>query len=117
MNNSYIVVYSAITGGYDSPRNDIKCFYDSSLFKDSRRDARMYKILSHMFVETDYSIWVDGNIFLLIDPKKLITSLGSNDIAVVRHPNRDCVYSEAEIILLGGLQATENGLCYTRYIT
>jgi hypothetical protein len=98
-----IIVYTAIIGNHDYMRSDILCFHEDSMFIDSRRNARMYKVLSHLFVEADYSIWIDGNIFLQVDPEEMIDNLGSKDIAVVRHPNHKCIYTEAKTIINAGL--------------
>jgi hypothetical protein len=67
-------------------------------------EAKIYKILPHLFLDTDISIWVDGNIFLLIEPGKLAEEfLGEADMAVWKHFNRNCIYEEVpHIIGLGG---------------
>ena len=65
-------------------------------FKDNRRNSRIHKMLIHQYVDTEYSIWIDGNIVLLKSPEELIkTYLKDHDIAVFKHPTRDCLYDEA----------------------
>jgi hypothetical protein len=65
-------------------------------FRSARRNSRVPKILSHQFCETEYSIWLDGNIALRVDPVRLVeTWLGDYDFAVFRHPERKCIYEEA----------------------
>jgi len=65
-------------------------------FGSARRNSRAPKILSHRFCETEYSIWLDANIALRIDPSVLVeTWLQDYDFAVFRHPERDCIYEEA----------------------
>jgi hypothetical protein len=61
------------------------------------RNSRAPKILVHRFVDSEYSIWIDGNTRLLRAPEELIeTYLARHDVAAFRHPLRDCVYEEAE---------------------
>lgn len=65
-------------------------------FSSSRRNSRIYKILAHQFVKTKYSIWVDGNIRLILPPEELVrVYLKDHDFAVFKHPSRDCLYEEA----------------------
>jgi hypothetical protein len=65
-------------------------------FKDPRRNSRIHKILIHKYVDTEYSIWIDGNIKLLISPEEIIERyLKHHDFAVFKHPTRDCLYKEA----------------------
>lgn len=110
-----ITVYTSIIGGYnklgDSPKQggadyisfsdernalwDVKKPYDK--FRDDRRNSRIQKIMPHLFIDTEYSIYLDGNIDLLVPPQKLIDEwLKDKDIAVFRHVGRDCIYEEAQ---------------------
>lgn len=94
-----IVVYSAITGDVDRPRtDDVLCFRDYDRFRDQRLNARIYKILSHQFVTADVSIWIDGNITLLVSPEELV-SLMPGDTCAFHHWERDCVYEEARVCI------------------
>lgn len=94
-----IEVYTAITGGRDEPRSDIKCFTEYSEFKRPVMNAKIYKILSHQYIDTDISIWVDGNIFLLIDKEKLVEEfLGEADMVMFRHPLRKTVWDEFSVL-------------------
>lgn len=111
-----VAVYSCITGGYDSPREnqpffeaDFTLFTDNppeeskwtirpatNLFQDSRRNARYHKLLSHLFFpEYDYTIWIDGRIEILCKIDKLIEQLGDNDILTCYHPERKNAYDES----------------------
>lgn len=99
MQNKKIVVYTAITDKRNPIRKDILCFTENHLFKDKRRNARMYKALSHLFVDADYSIWVDGRVFLNISPELMIKQLGQKEILVFRHPNSNCIYEEAKTVI------------------
>ena len=99
-------VYTAICGSFDKPRADIIVFtdYSHNKFKQDIMNAKIYKILSHKYFETKYSIWLDENIFLNVEPEKLIEKLGDNDIAllfvfskssnIIIHPSRNCIYKE-----------------------
>lgn len=73
-------------------------------FRSDRRNSRAPKILSHQFCDTEYSIWIDGNIALRIDPLVLVTrELAQSDLAVFTHPDRSCIYDEAEVCIALGL--------------
>ena len=114
MPNSNITVLTSITGGKDELQEDqsvgnaqwvaytaapsktwsIKPAPD--LFKDERRNSRAPKILSHLYSDTEYSIWIDGNLSLLKPPEEIIERyLGEHDFALFQHPKRDCIYDEA----------------------
>lgn len=65
-------------------------------FKSARRNSRAPKILAHRFANADYSIWMDANIALKVDPQVVIDEfLKDKDLAVFRHPERQCLYDEA----------------------
>lgn len=94
-----IKVYSAITGDKDKtenwPSNVMLFKYDR--FKDERRNSRIQKMLPHLYMNSEYSIYIDGNIRLLKTPEELIEKhLKDYDIAVYKHPTRDCLYDEAK---------------------
>lgn len=66
----------------------------------NRRNAKVYKVLPHMFVPGyDYYIWIDSTHAVKQDPIEIIeTYLKDSDIALFNHPERSCVYEEAELI-------------------
>ena len=66
----------------------------------NRRDAKIYKICPHLFLPGyDYYIWMDATHTLEADPEELIEEyLKGSEIAVFQHPERDCVYEEAELV-------------------
>lgn len=69
---------------------------------EAARDARIPKILPHLMLPADaeYSIYHDGNFQLRIDPHAVIRDLlDCAQWAAHKHPCRDCVYDEAEIVL------------------
>jgi hypothetical protein len=113
-----IVVYSCVTGGFDplqAEQNwgeaDWVMFSDQPmqggkwqvrpakrLFSDPRRDARLYKTIPHeLFPNHDYHIWIDGSVELRKSPERLVQDYLHHDtIAVLTHPDRNCMYDEAE---------------------
>lgn len=112
-----ITVFTAIFGDYDilrDPQNhnpDCRylCFSDSPqdlniwetvlqrrFMSTAVLDARLRKILAHKFIDTEYSIWLDGNLQLLGDPVEIVEKyLVNHDIALFAHCERNCVYQEA----------------------
>ncbi len=92
---SKIEIYTAICGNIDAPRSDIKCFTGHNNFVSPNLNAKIYKVLSHQYIDSDISIWVDGNITLLCSPEELVNEfLGDADIGVFKHPVRNCIYKE-----------------------
>ncbi len=126
MNN--IVVYTAITNGYDGlkepkviPDNcDFICFTDdlkiqSDVWKivpipksnyDAIRKCRQIKTQPHKFVGTyKYSVWIDGNIDVIGDVNELVSThliKGKKGMAVFAHPFRSCAYEEAKACIAEG---------------
>jgi hypothetical protein len=92
-------VYTAICGEYEKSRNGIQVFNDSpsDRFKEPVMNAKVYKILPHLFTKSPYRIWVDGNIFPKRDSSEIIKELlGDHDIATYKHPWRNCLYAESQ---------------------
>ncbi len=115
------VVYTAIFGGYDELKIpeyinehwDYVCFTDnpnlkSELFKiklvkplyeNSTKNARMVKLLSHLFlIGYEFSLWIDGSVKLRgmnID-EHIDVRLSHNYIALHSHVVRSCVYEEED---------------------
>lgn len=113
------VIYTAITQGYDElieqpqdKQHNIEqiAFVEGSpkarawrirpvepCTTDPNRNAKWYKILSHLhFPQKRYSLWIDGCVMLNVSPLELLdTYLQDFDMVVHRHPDRDCIYSEA----------------------
>lgn len=91
---------------YSSDTWEIKKAHDT--FYDPRRNSRIHKILIHQYVDTEYSIWIDGNIKLLVPPETLIEKyLKDCDLAVFKHPQRDCLYDEAKVCAVRNLDNVE----------
>ena len=96
------MIYTAIIGEKDKPRDDIKVFTGEGMFTNPRREARMYKTLFHHFIEDEYSIWVDGNVFLKHPEEWYYQFLEHHDIAVVEHAFNRNIYQEADLCLRMG---------------
>jgi hypothetical protein len=121
------VVYTAITGGYDTLMNpsvhdarrfDYVCFMDKPgrLYRlldptvwrvvripgdglDSTRRARRHKCLAHRyFPEHEWSIYVDGNVDIIGDVGELLARYPESRMLCFKHPSRDCAYAEAAAI-------------------
>jgi glycosyltransferase involved in cell wall biosynthesis len=116
-----ITVYTSVTGGFDKlpvPKhtktaeyvaftdqksNDWKVEYPYDKFRDDRRNSRIQKLMPHMYFDTEYSIYMDGNIELLVEPQVLIDEfLKDKDIAAFKHMGRNDIYEEAEAIAYYG---------------
>ncbi len=123
-----MIVYTSVTGGKDTVIDDqntegaeFVAFVDKPLntktwrqkkaydrFQSPRRNSRAPKILAHQFLDTDYSLWIDGNISLKVSMPELVeTYLKDHDIALFRHGARDCLYDEAKVCAVGGLDNEE----------
>lgn len=111
-----ITVLTSITGGKDklveqqntqgadfiafidylSDSKTWKELYSFRKLKSDRRNSRIPKIIPHKFTDSEYSIWIDGNMSLLKPAQELIDKyLNGFDIAVFKHPTRNCLYQEA----------------------
>lgn len=114
MASSNITVLTSITGGKDvlqeQPKSDARyvAFTDEtksktweikeppSVFVDPRRNSRIPKMCPHLFFDSEYTIWIDGNIKMHITPEEAVEKyLKDHDFAVFKHPSRDCLYEEA----------------------
>src|SRR5436190_4059402 len=95
-----IEIITAITGGKDIPVEQdypVTVFIDAyDKFKDPRRNSRIQKLLPHKYSDADITIWIDGNIKLLISPDEIVEKyLKDYDMAIFGHPSRNCIYQEA----------------------
>jgi hypothetical protein len=67
------------------------------------RHSRTVKAMSHIYTDTEWSLWIDCNFTLKVDPIKLI---GLGDFVNFRHSFRDNLFDEAkEIIRLNKARA------------
>jgi len=104
------MIYSAIAGSYDSPREDVKCFGDKYLDRfPPRLAAKIYKVLPHLFMPDEkWWIWIDGNLKLKVSEEELIKLAGDTEVCVFENPYRETVVQEKEEILKLGLDKAEN---------
>lgn len=88
------MIYTAICGKIDPPRNDVECFTGNYGFTSDRMNAKIYKVLAHLFF-TDDNVWVDGNIYPRKPEAELVEQLlGEHDIAAFKHPFRKDAMAE-----------------------
>lgn len=121
-----MVIYTAITGGYDNLREpsyvdpycNYICFTDNQDLKsetweirllpdwqgDFNRSAKQVKILPHKFLpEYKWSIWVDGAFEIQGDLRELLNTYALNSYFLsFMHYRRNSVYKEAEILARAG---------------
>ena len=93
-----IRVYTAITGSFEPVRHDIDVMTRYSRFVSPRLNAKIYKILPHLYFDEDITIWLDGNIRFAPETniRQFVDDfLGTYDIGVYRHFIRNCAYQEA----------------------
>jgi len=127
-----IAVYTAITGGRDDLKTDqcwdgadFTAFLDDrvrvdmsrpgghrwrlrpacDLFRDDRRNAKIHKVLSHLYLGSHvYSIWMDGSVSLKVCAADLVREfLGQADMALFRHRAKRCAYAVANHCITKGL--------------
>jgi glycosyltransferase involved in cell wall biosynthesis len=112
-------VYTAIMGGYDAlneptvvtPGWDYICFTDDPALKssvwsivvgkpepDPVKAARRRKILTNDYVVgRDLTVWVDGKLRIDCNMDEFTARFhGPGPITMLKHPDRDCVYDEAQ---------------------
>ncbi|MBU2249534.1 MAG: DUF616 domain-containing protein [Gammaproteobacteria bacterium] len=123
-----VVVYSANLGGYDTVQpttvpgrfvlftdGDAPPGWERFPVKpedDPRRQARYYKLLPHLCYfaqEAQFSIWLDASTALKVPPEMVVREwLGDGfDIALFRHPARDCAYAEGRVCIHKGKDRPE----------
>lgn len=118
------VVYTAITGNYDeliTPEYinidwDYICFTDNpkltsefwqirmmeeSYDLDPVKKARKYKIQPHQYLpEYQISLWIDGNYNIVGNINDYIKKYSIKNLMIcLTHPDRDCLYEEAEAVI------------------
>jgi hypothetical protein len=91
-----LICYTMNVGNYDAPRNDIKVFTDYNRFTNPERNSRIYLALPHKFLDCEISMLISGEVFLKVPPERLVEEwLGDADMALFKHPWRDCAHEEA----------------------
>lgn len=89
---------AVFTAFMDKPQDtktwNIKPAYDR--FKDSRRNSRIHKLMIHKYSDADVTIWIDGNVELIMSPDEIVEKyLKDYDMVMLPHGSRDCIYDEA----------------------
>ncbi|MFC3415152.1 class I SAM-dependent methyltransferase [Algoriphagus hitonicola] len=126
-----IICYTAIFGDYDellnpvyadrlmneatficfTDRNDLQSdfwtiIYVERKYLDPTRENRYYKLNAYeVLPEHDISLYIDGNIFLKSDSiNEIINQIFSfgAEMAIVKHPKRDCLFVEGETCIKFG---------------
>jgi hypothetical protein len=112
-----MITYTAITGWRDSLKDQPEttgqyiAFTDIPVksetwetrpiprdFCDPTRNAKLPKVLAHQYLDTDYSLWIDGSIELKRSPEDILELLGDNDICFMGHPESN-IYNEADLVI------------------
>ena len=62
--------------------------------------AKYFKCNSHK-LDCDISVWIDGSAVIRTQDfvQWCLDQLGDGDIALIKHPDRDCIYDEANVNL------------------
>ncbi len=116
-----IAIYTCVAGGYDEVRSPVikenKCDYflisDNAIMekdvykwididtvipdvnmspKDKNRYCKMHP--DEIFTEYDYTIYLDGSIQIVRPISHYISNIGKSGLAIHKHRERDCIYSE-----------------------
>jgi hypothetical protein len=103
-----IKVYTAVTANFDHIDDVLnRTIYNKyAQFRQPRLNAKIYKVLPHLFMNCEYSIWTDGNVQLNCNPEDLVALMEGKDIMVFKNPNGDCLYEEANRCKDSGLDVT-----------
>lgn len=66
---------------------------------DPNRNAKIHKVLPHRyFHEKEFSLWMDGSVRTNVSPTTLVDLFMKDfDLVVHGHPDRNCVYWEADV--------------------
>ena len=103
-----LIKYSCLVGDYDIPVQDGRIYVQGSTnFKSNNLNAKLPKILPQLYLEQhDYSLWIDANIVLKVDPLELIEMMGNFECLVLNHPVRTTI--NEEIIACDKLDSKSN---------
>ena len=91
--------YCCMTGDYDNIQEDGRKYVDPcNRFRHNRLNAKVPKILSHKYIDTKFSIWIDSNIVMKITYIELVQLfLEANpdfEVGIFEHPERKIVEEE-----------------------
>ena len=90
-----IKVFTAITANHDPARSDIEVLTET-LGASPLQAARRYKWLAPevIFADADWTIWLDGNVFLNVEPEVLVAKCGDADFGVFTHSHHENILQE-----------------------
>src|SRR3954462_8476710 len=78
---------------------------------DPARAAKKIKVLPHVYpAQYDQSLYVDNTVRLKVSPKRMFEEYlapAKSPLLCFRHPERDCVYDEAKVVLSIGFDTPE----------
>jgi hypothetical protein len=98
---------------YCDPGVDYVCFTDDPHLKseiwrfvlinnptiDPARLSKRYKHLPHLFLpEYERSLYIDNTIKLKVTPSSIFERFKDDQMVSFRHPKRDCIYIEADVV-------------------
>lgn len=94
-----IKVYTANTCNHDYPLHAgdgaVDVWDEQHPHLSCLASARYYKTIPHLlYPEYDWTIWVDANVLLNVEPEELVAKCGDNNWGAFYHSHRDCVYDE-----------------------
>lgn len=105
-----MIVYTCQTPGYDEPRigGGVVVLPPSDIFRSGRLNAKLPKILPHLFFKSEITVWCDANIYLSENNLKDIREkLETADVVTLTHPDRTCIYEEAQVCIEAGLDEAD----------
>lgn len=103
-----ITLTTAIIGGIDEPKPvpEQTVHYERLLFTEPiagsnpRQQALYYKTQLHTLSDADYHVWIDGKVQVTSPDfiQQCIDALGTGNIAILKHHERNCIYKEVDHI-------------------
>jgi hypothetical protein len=99
---------------YGDPEVDYICFTDdaelrSDIWKfilvedpstDPARLSKRYKHQPHLFLpQYESSLYIDNTVKLKVKPSAIFERFENHEMAMLRHPKRDCIYDEAAQVI------------------
>lgn len=95
--------YLCFTDDKELQSDFYKIIYCKPIFKDPNRNAKIFKILPHLFLKNyEYSLWIDGSVYLKdYNYLTLVENyLQDHSIVFFQHPDRNNVYDEGDACVL-----------------
>ena len=108
-----MTIYTAIFGAYDALKEPTVvtegwkyvCFTDQPFkskvwrivkMSGGIREARIIKLLPHLFLKDKFTIWLDGSFQINCNLNEFVAKNHKGGMSMSQHPWRNCVYEEAE---------------------